>query len=452
MLALIEADSGLRLADLSASEQFGPKLTHRLRRSQGDTATAYIVSLTHDLVSLGYAEQAGLIAYWYLRGYDNLWHVPDNGDPGVTHVIPLVGLWLELRSAGQPDFAWRLSGQAVVYLRRSLLVEDLQLADRREFIGYVEGLRGQIKRVGYSWTTPGASSRADQERMLQAQLWDAELGQRALFEEFLLTSAEPVAPGSPPQDRWPYAGDEPVSEGPPEFLQASPEDLFRLLSEEYPAPAPAQDADADDAASYAADWTKEAWLRDAEQIVRQGVTEELLAETLGRGAMLVRAGFRPGDGALVWASLRAGDDGRVQARCRARPIASPGTRIGIQCLLKVRRPGRLAVTNALISADNAGTTSARYALDHETLLQSVIACVGYLKWLAGIAPDLSDPLARSRQLPRHLENWRLRLDEDAERIAATADTPFSKRSYRFSWTLGRQTSGQGTRTLVLPPR
>lgn len=325
VLALIEADSGVRLADLSASERFSPKLTHRLRHSQGDTAAAYIVSLTHDLASLGYTEQAGIIADWYLRGYDNLWHVPDHGDPGVVHVIPLIGLWLEVRSADQPDFARRLSGQAVTYLRRSLLVEDLQLADRREFIGYVEALRGQIKRVSYTWTTPGASSRPNQERMLQAQLWDAELGQRALFEEFLLTSAEPVAPGSLPQDRWPYNDDEPVNEGPPEFLQASPEDLFRLLGGEYPASAAAKAANADDAASYAADWTKEAWLRDAEQIVRQGVTEELLAETFGRGAMLIRAGFRPGDGALVWASLRAGDDGRV--RVIAADIGAQGDQV-----------------------------------------------------------------------------------------------------------------------------
>ncbi|MGA2825592.1 MAG: CHAT domain-containing protein [Streptosporangiaceae bacterium] len=92
-------------------------------------------------------------------------------------------------------------------------------------------------------------------------------------------------------------------------------------------------------------------------------------------------------------------------------------------------PGGHAVTNALISACNAGTTAAYCALalgDYETLLQSVIACVAYRGRLARIAPHLSGGvLAGSRQLPGHLENWRLRLDQDAERIAAvTAGTPF----------------------------
>ena len=312
VLALLEADSGVQVADLAVTERFGPKLAHRLRRVQVDTAAAYLLSLAYDLVSLGYAEQAGLITDWYLRGYGNLWHVPDDGDPGVRHVIPLVALWLELRSAHQPDFAWRLSGQAVAYLRRSLLIEDLQLADRREFVGYVDSLRGQIKRVGYSWTEHTIESPDDEARVLQAQLWDAELGQRALFEEFLLTKAEPVAQGSPPQDHWPYADDEPVGEGPPVFLGLSSEDLSRLLAEEYPASPPLGDTQAGATALYDADWTTEAWLRDAEQLVRQGVTQELLAEALGSGTVLVRAGFRPGDGALAWAAMRIGDDQRAR--------------------------------------------------------------------------------------------------------------------------------------------
>ncbi|KPM52025.1 hypothetical protein ACG83_31205 [Frankia sp. R43] len=423
VLAVIEADTGLRLADLSTSEQFGPRLTQRLRRAQGDTAAAYLVSLTFQLNSLGYAEQAGLITDWYLRGYQNLWQVPDDGDPGVTHVIGLVRLWLELRSASEPDFAWQLSGQAVAYLRRSLLFGDLKLADRREFIGYLEGLRGQIRSVGYSWTTPSAAARPDPARVLSAQLWDAELGQRALFEEFLLTRVEAVTPGTAPQDGWPYPDDEPINLGPPQFLQASPEGLLRLLGEEdefhsAPPTAPITGVDnaasgaadrahraADPATDWAADQAKEAWLGEAEELVRQGVTEELLAEALGPGTMLVRAGFRPNDGALIWAALRVGDDGRVLVvaagvgepadQLRAR-WASLRHDLGLQMatVTGAEEPAADARTYPSVRAESQGDRLAAVLIETLTAVTAALDEVidigwGSGEWLESIARQLA---------------------------------------------------------------
>jgi hypothetical protein len=315
-LVLIEADTGATITDLASPERFGPKLARRLRGVQVDTAAAYLLSLAYCLAELGHATPAGLVVDWYLRGYDNLWEVPENGDPGVTHVIPLVTLWLGLHSASEPDFAWLLCGKVVAYLRRSLLIEDLRLADRKQFIGSVESLRGEIKRIGYSWADEPAQVSG---HVLEAQLWDAELSQRALFEEFLLTRIEPVAEGIPPQDRWPYAEEEPTGVGPPEFLGLSSAELSGLLASTSPEGQPAVPPRG---ADYSTSAGTESWLSDAEQLIRQGITTELLAEALGPGTLLVRAGFRPGDGALGWAAVRIGND--LDARVIDARIGAPG--------------------------------------------------------------------------------------------------------------------------------
>jgi CHAT domain-containing protein len=99
-----------------------------------------------------------------------------------------------------------------------------------------------------------------------------------------------------------------------------------------------------------------------------------------------------------------------------------------------------ATTNALIGACNVATTSAYCALalgDYEVLLRSVTACVGYQKRLTNAQHLHRDQLVGARQLPGYLETWRLRLDEDAERIAAvTAGTPFFDELVSFFLGLG----------------
>lgn len=310
-LALIEADSGLRPVDFRSTEEVAAKLEGRLDGLQVDTRSAYIYSLASDLTAVGQRERACLIVDWYLRGYKNFWRIPDAGDPGVAHVIPLLHLWLEERANVDPNFTWALCEQSVLYLRRSLLLPEMKFEDRRDFIRYVDSLRRDILQAGHHWTAKGALAEAEKKRPLHVQLWDAELSQRLLFEKFLLTRIEPIILAEEPEDRWPLDEEEPkeYEDYLPDPNQCLEKDLLRLLERR-------SDRNWESARSLAKTETKsgeelppaEEWLLEAETIVRGGVTEALLAQTLGAGALLLRAGFRA-DGALVWAALE-NKDGR----------------------------------------------------------------------------------------------------------------------------------------------
>ncbi|MGH3830616.1 MAG: hypothetical protein ACRDRS_09245 [Pseudonocardiaceae bacterium] len=309
-LALLQADSSLRLDDLYTPERFGPKLRQRLHGAQIDTQAAYIVSLMAELDMLAYVDAAASIVDWYLRTHRNLWEVPADGDPAVVHVIPLLDRWLDALLPGYPQLAWQVSERAVLYLRGSFLLTDLAISDRREFIRYIGDLRQKIRQVGDLWSTVSEPAAEHEPLTIQAQLWDAELGQRLRFEEFLLMTVASIEPSAVPEDRWPLEVAEPVEvAGHLPDPDACPDaHMVQLLSD--------TGADRLADAGQAADETDERppppeqWLTSAEEIVRAGVTEALLAETIGPSAVLVRAGFRA-DGALVWAALRATNDTRL---------------------------------------------------------------------------------------------------------------------------------------------
>lgn len=309
-LALIEADSGLRADDFESTERLAVKLRSRLQRLQVDTQAAYIFSLSGDLSALGQAERARMIVDWYLRGYENLWRIPDSGDPGVRHVIPLLHRWFEEQASTDPDFTWRLCEQSVLYLRRSLLLSDrVNLEDRREFIGYVDGLRRQILQVG-RFLIAGDNGQQMKERRLQTQLWDAELGQRLLFEKFLMTQDEQIGLAEAPVDGWPLPGiAEPDYESHlPDPQECDEEAMRNLLGRGARAQRTLSvKSDAHDVKPEEPARPPDFWLNEAENVIRRGVTRELLAETLGANTLLLRAGFRA-DGALVWTALTS--DGR----------------------------------------------------------------------------------------------------------------------------------------------
>ncbi|QXE33495.1 hypothetical protein KQY30_03520 [Streptomyces sp. GMY02] len=307
-LALAAADNDVEPEVLASPERFGPTLERRLQHTRTDTRAAYVFSLVSDLADIGERDTAHHITDWYLRGYANLWRVPADGDPGVVHIIPLLGRWLAELPHREPEFVWQASEQAVLYLRRSLLLGDSQMPDRREFITYVDTLRRQILQTADRW---GDGRTPDPERVLQAQLWDAELGQRILFEEFLLTRVESLAPAEVPEDRWPLRQEEPAywDSHLPDPDTCHDEDVIRLLG--GPPGVPEDDAaearrgeNGPPAEEPPAERAQ--WLRDAEHLVRQGVTRELLVDMLGDTGLLVRVGFRA-DNALVWAALRRGD-------------------------------------------------------------------------------------------------------------------------------------------------
>lgn len=302
-LAVIEADSGLRAADLDDPDRFGPKLRDRLSAAQVDTAAAYVLSLVSDLAELGRSAAAARVAEWYLRSHTNLWSVPEDGDPAVRHVVPLLTHWLDHRRGEQADIAWWLCEQVVGYLRASMLFPETTIHDRKEFIGYVEDLRVHVRRLGID-----AGSVTEEQRLLQAQLWDAELGQRLLFEQFVLTTVRPIAPSEEPLDHWPLRTPEPVGFAGhlPDPDACRDEDMRRLLGARrqprIPVVQVAEEVPLQDR-----------WLAEIETTLRAGVTPALLGTAMGAHGVLVRAGFRP-DGALFWVAIRAdGDDLRLVA-------------------------------------------------------------------------------------------------------------------------------------------
>jgi CHAT domain len=312
-LAVIEADSGLRGDDLDDPDRFGPILAARLADAQVDTAAAYVFSLVSDLSELGRPDTAADVTEWYLRAHENLWATPEGGDPAVRHVVPLLAHWLAARSAEQVDFAWELCGRVVGYLRASMLFPNTTIEDRRQFIGYVEDLRVHVRVLGLT--------AAEDEQVLRAQLWDAELGQRLLFERFVLTTVRPIAPAAPAVDRWPLRTPEPVEFAGhlPDPAACREEDMLRLLGGRRRARvpvAPVRDAEP----------LRDGWLAEIETALRAGVTARLLATAIGDNGVLVRVGFRP-DGALCWTALRPdGDDLRLVATS----TGSPGDRLRLR--------------------------------------------------------------------------------------------------------------------------
>ncbi|TDV40969.1 CHAT domain-containing protein [Actinophytocola oryzae] len=304
-LAVIQADSGLRDGDLDDPARFGPILRRRLAGAQVDTSAAYVFSLVSDLADLGMPDPGARVAEWFLRSHTNLWSVPAGGDPAVRHVVPLLTHWLDFRGDEWGELAWQLSEQVVGYLRVSMLFPDTTIDDRQEFIGYVEGLRVHVRRLGVGGIAAGPLTGAQEQRVLLAQLWDAELGQRLLFERFVLTSVRPVAPAAPAADRWPLRVPEPVGffGHLPDPEACRDEDMLRLLGARHRARVPA-------APVAEAEPLRDRWLAEIETVLRAGVTPHLLGSAVGERGVLVRAGFRP-DGALFWAAVRA-DGGELR--------------------------------------------------------------------------------------------------------------------------------------------
>ncbi|MET7780739.1 hypothetical protein ABZT28_34230 [Streptomyces sp. NPDC005388] len=400
-LALVAADNDVAPEVLASPESFWPALERRLQQAQTDTRAAYIFSLVSDLADIGERDSAHHITDWYLRGYANLWRLPADGDPGVRHIIPLLGRWLAELPYSDPEFAWKACEQAVLYLRRSLLLGDSRLPDRREFITYVDTLRRQILQVADRWSDSVAP---DRERVLQAQLWDAELGQRILFEEFLLTRVESLAPAKVPKDRWPL----PQHEEPrywdshlPDPDLCRDEDVIRLLGgppvvldddtaevREGNSGAPAEEPPVERAQ----------WLRDAEHLVRQGVTRELLADTLGDTGLLVRVGFRA-DNALVWAALRRGDGQELEVA--AADAGRPGDLWRLRWAAFRHDVGLLLASGGQRQAD--GTPGTPLAADPTGAVMDPAAAL--IDVLLPVLSSLTAALDRARDTDRTPEQW-----------------------------------------------
>jgi len=362
-LAVVRADAGLAEPDLADPDRFGPALERRLAGFRVDTRDAYVLSLAQDLATLGLPGEAAAITDWYLRRHERFWTVPDAGDPGLRHVVPLVESWLAALLAAPPAgrgddpheavLLWDLADQAVRHLRRGLRAGGSAPADRRAFVDHVELLRRRVIEVGDRWTRLPDPSPQDRERIVQAQLWGAELGQRVLVERFLLTRArsdpdpdrdahpdrDPEADGAPgrpavprPVEGWPLDRPRPTGViGHLPVLDRDAEDAaLRLLLRRRGTARTRPDAVADvpvvGAEPPEERWSpeerwppEEPWLPEAEALIRRGVDEDLLAGVLGPDAVLLRASAGPA-GELTWVALGAADGGlRLLAHAAGRP-------------------------------------------------------------------------------------------------------------------------------------
>ncbi|MFZ4296480.1 CHAT domain-containing protein [Streptomyces cinereoruber] len=289
--AVVEADSGLAAGAAADPGALARVLERRVARlASSNFAAGYISALAIGLELTGGHDEAVAVADWFLRGYEPLAKVPGDGDPNVVHVAGLLAFWLGRTDASDDERVWAACGRSVAYLRASVDVGRLSLPDRRRLADHVDLLRGRVREAA-------ARLAGDEERVITAQLWDAELSQRVLFEEFLLTTVQPVEPAEPPRDAWPLPVPEPVGPLPdgtddelrPRGPRRSRRSRGRRTGEpDRPLPPPVA--------------APEPWLAQAERLVRAGVGRELLAEAVGDGGVLVRAGFRA-DGSLSWAAL-----------------------------------------------------------------------------------------------------------------------------------------------------
>ncbi|MFI6985315.1 hypothetical protein ACIBSV_43065 [Embleya sp. NPDC050154] len=319
-LAVIAADNDVVVDVIEDTTKLLAMLERRFTPPRPDTAeAAYVAVVFATMVASERTDAAGAIATWFIPRHELLWSPRPGGDPDVHRIVALLDFWLTVVDHDDPEYTWTVCRQAVAYLRTSVAMDVMhRLVDRRAFITDVESLRTTIGTVADRVSSAGH----DEQRLIEALLWDAELGQRALFEEFLLVTVAPTVEGTDPEERWPLPGPEPHFDSHlPDPDACRDHDVLSILAaadrRASTSRAPIETRSPESTAV-----PPEKWLTEAEGVVREGVTQDLLAKILGRNGMLLRAGFHT-DGALAWTAVRS--DGTALRVCGSY-VGTPGDR------------------------------------------------------------------------------------------------------------------------------
>lgn len=317
-VAVMEVDADLAGADYSNLDELRSRLEPRLTSLTSGTAGAYVFEVVSLLRDAGEHGKAAQLLECYLGSFARL-ETKTGGNHSLTiQVCPLCQYWLEYRGTQERGRTLEVCAQAVAYLRHALADRGAELADREEFIGYVEGLRRGIAEAGHYWASLAGEGEEGDRLRITAQIWDAELTQRVLLERFQLQGIEePLAPAEPPRDAWPCSDPPPASQG---YLP-TPDELTRVFDGTLDASVAFLDEPSGESrqasphppsqpAARGAGSTRQAHpelFRRAQEIVREGVSEELLARLLGARDLLLRMTFDSRRG-LLWTAVEAGGE------------------------------------------------------------------------------------------------------------------------------------------------
>lgn len=316
-VTVISADLNLEPSDFLDEKIMAARLSTRLNVLGIDTAPAYLFSLVYIFESAGYVREASAAVDWYLNDYVNINSNYETGIAALTHNCPLLDRWFTYLGISNRDRALRMCNQTVQYLRYGFDEVGVTLEDRIEFINYVSLVRKNVLKTGYYWATVEPDKNRARAIHLDVQLWDAELGQRILFEKFLFKRIVSVE-GSVdfPTEGWPFRKSKEV-----ELINFLPKfkPIHRIITwpmlarpfgfqggadAKIDVSTPAQPMEEQDSPP---------WIDRAKEIMRSAETRKLLNHAFGDGFLLIRATFLD-DGSIVWAALSGkGEDLSVEA-------------------------------------------------------------------------------------------------------------------------------------------
>ena len=222
---------------------------------------------------------------------------PARQDPLVYQAIGLYAFWFELCSPQAGHRSIHIAELLLPHLRRSLAFHGVTLQDRTRFLEHAMLLRRGLLEAAYREAEREGDSDTGQCLWRTAQLWDSELSQRLLLERFRLAQIRALPGAEMPVLDWPFL------EMPRPSVESHLPDPSAALS---PGILSAGDAPAANPTAVSVDPPLKTvypeLFEQIEEILREGIDEEILSAALGDEGVLVRCFFGQ-DGRLIWSTL-----------------------------------------------------------------------------------------------------------------------------------------------------
>ncbi len=297
-VGLLEADAGISDTDYPDFSRLRQHLLARFEGLSEGTAAAFVFQLYSDLELAGKSTKAGQLLECYFRFFARLKARHGRDHYMVSQLCPLCSFWLRRFYRDQERKPLEFCRRLVPFLRDSLAEQGVALEDRQEFIDYVTELRQLIVETGLYWARREQSEQRARQLRRSALLWDADLGQRLVLERFLLGSLQSRQATDPPVQSWPFQ--EPFNWETEGYLPDPQAALSYGALEAQLSQAQHPEASHQYRSLKS---VRPRLFHQAERIVRQGVTEGVLTDSLGRKGLLVRATFGA-EGRLLWTAAR----------------------------------------------------------------------------------------------------------------------------------------------------
>jgi hypothetical protein len=303
-VALLEGYIGLRPQDYSSSQALAACLGNLLEQWSEPAAVSFVGSLLAGLQDQEETEKAGLLAEAFVDVPGGLKDRTGGDHSSLMALLLIYEIWLARFMHDPERRPFDVCRDLVIYLRQNFATQGVQLKDRSEFITVTSDLRRRILETGLFWADQEKDPELSGRIASEVQLWDAELSQRLLVEQFLLEPIQPVPPGAPPVQAWAWRGmemqepDAAVHLPDPTLTRRAADWLGERGGDLRPRSGP-------DSETPTRLQRERSTLFDRARVaIVKGVDEAKMAELLGDSGLLLRGSFSE-EGRLRWLALRS---------------------------------------------------------------------------------------------------------------------------------------------------